>query len=193
MRCGEVGLSGPRYAEFWHQELEDRERGDVGESGEDKDEHRVEREVMRDEPCEDGSTGRSGGTAEADDRADAGGGEHVGGRSKEVCGPALMGGSGEAEESDGRPRVVGKQGMHVGDKHDWRDAEGADKESELAAGVDAVTVLHAVAREPSAGDGAEACSGVDDNERVFHVVEVEAIVVVEELREIEEIKPPDGV
>ncbi len=70
-----------------------------------------------------------------------------------------------------------------GTKHDGQDAQGADEEREFAAGVDAVTAFHAETGEPSASDGAEAGGGVDDDERVFDVVEVEAVVVVEELGE----------
>ena len=83
--------------------------------------------------------------------------------------------------------------MHVGNQHDRHDTDGADEESELATGVDGVPVLHAEAGEPSAGDGAEAGRGVDDDEGIFDVVQVQAVVVVEELGEIEEVKPPDGV
>ena len=83
-----------------------------------------------------------------------------------------MRGGGEAEESDGRPRVGGKERMHVGYEHDGHDADGADQESEFAAGVDAVAMLHAEAGEPSAGDGAETGGGVDDDEWVFDVAEV---------------------
>ncbi len=104
-----------------------------------------------------------------------------------------MGGGGETEESDGRPGVGGKECVHVGNQHDRHDADGADEESELATGVDAVSVLHAEAGEPSAGDRAEAGRGVDDDEGIFDVVQVQAVVVVEELGEIEEVKPPDGV
>ncbi len=56
-----------------------------------------------------------------------------------------------------------------------------------------MSVLHAEAGEPSAGDRAETGCGVDDDERIFDVVEVEAIVIVEEFGEIEEVEPPDGV
>src|SRR5271170_6990941 len=104
-----------------------------------------------------------------------------------------MGGGGEAEESDCGPGVVGEEGVHVGHEHDGHDADRADKESEFAAGVDAVSVLHAEAGEPPAGDGAEACGSVDDDERVFDVAEIKAVVIVEELGKIEEIEPPDGV
>ena len=104
-----------------------------------------------------------------------------------------MGGGGEAEESDGGPGVGGEERVHVGHEHERKDAEGADEKSELAAGVDAVAVLHAEAGEPAAGDGADAGDGVDGDERVFDVVEIEAVVVVEEFGEIEEIEPPDGV
>ena len=93
----------------------------------------MKREVVGDEPGEHGSAGCSGGTAEADDRADAGRGEHVGGGGEEVRGPALMGGSGKAEEPNRRPGVVGKERVHVGHKHDGHNADGADEKSELAA------------------------------------------------------------
>ncbi len=56
-----------------------------------------------------------------------------------------------------------------------------------------MAAVHAEAGEPAAGDGAYGGDGVDDDERVLGVVQVEAVVVVEELGEIEEIEPPDGV
>ena len=68
---------------------------EVGAGGDGEDEHRVEREVVLDEPGEDGAAGRSGCSADADDGGDGGGGEHVGGGGEEVGGPALMGGGGE--------------------------------------------------------------------------------------------------
>ena len=104
-----------------------------------------------------------------------------------------MSGGGEAEESDGRPGVGRKECVHVGHQHDRRDAERADEESELATGVDAVSVLHTEAGEPSAGDRAETGGGIDDDEGILDVVQVQAVVVVEELWEIKEVKPPDGV
>ena len=36
-------------------------------------------------------------------------------------------------------------------------------------------------------------TAVDDDQRILGMVEVEAVVVVEELGEIEEIEPPDGI
>ena len=83
-----------------------------------------------------------------------------------------MRGCGEAEQSDGGPGVGGKECVHVGNKHDGHDTDGADQERELAARVDAVAVFHAEAREPSAGNGAETGGRVNDDERVFDVVEV---------------------
>jgi len=148
---------------------------------------------VRDDPGEDGSAGGSGSAADADDGADAGGGEDVGWGGEEVGGPALVGGGGETEERDGGPGVGGEERVHVGHEHDGKGAEGADEKSELAAGVDAVAVLHAEAGEPAASDGADARDAIDNDERVFDVVEVEAVVVVEELGQIEEVKPPDGV
>ena len=148
---------------------------------------------MRDDPGEDGSAGGSGSSADTDDGADAGGGEHVGWGGEEICRPALVGGGGETEESDGGPGVGGEERVHVGHEHDGKDAEGADEESELAAGVDGVAVLHAEAGEPATGDGADAGDGVDGDEGVLDVIEVKTVVVVEELGEIEEIEPPDGV
>ena len=56
-----------------------------------------------------------------------------------------------------------------------------------------MAVLHAEAGEPAASDRAYGGGGVDDDERVLDVVQVEAVVVVEKLGEIEEIEPPDGV
>ena len=153
----------------------------------------MEREGVRDDPGEDRATGRTGCSAEPDNCADAGGREHVGGRGEEIGGPTLMGGGSKAEQSDSGPGVVGEQSVHVGHKHDGHNADGADKQSEFAAGVDAVAMFHAEAGEPSAGDRADAGCGVDDDEWIFDVVEVEAVVVVEELREIEEVEPPDGV
>src|SRR6266851_1799053 len=125
---------------------------------------------MRDEPGEESSANSSGGSAKANDRADAGRGKHVGRSGEEVRGPALMGGRGEAEQSDGGPGVGGKECVHVGNKHDGHDANGADQEGELAARVDAVSAIHAEAGEPSAGNGAETCSRVNDDERIFDVV-----------------------
>ena len=59
--------------------------------------------------------------------------------------------------------------MHVRNEHDGKHADGADKKSELAPGVDAVAVFHAEAGEPAAGDGADARGGVDDDERILYV------------------------
>ncbi len=87
---------------------------------------------MRDEPGEKGSACCSGCSTKADDRANAGRGKHVGWSGEEVRRPALMRGRGEAEQSDSRPGVVGKEGVHVGNKHDGHDTNGADEKSELA-------------------------------------------------------------
>src|SRR5487761_197786 len=104
-----------------------------------------------------------------------------------------MGGGGEGEEGDRGPGIGGGDGAHVRHKQDGKDAKGADEESELAAGVDAVAVVHAEAREPASGDGADAGDAVDDDERPFGVVEIKTVVLVEKLGEIEEIEPPDGI
>ena len=148
---------------------------------------------MGDKPGEEGSADCAGGAADTDDGADACGGKHIGWGGEEVCGPALVGGGGEAEESDGGPCVGGEEDVHVRDKHDRHDAQSAEQHGEFSSGVDAVTALHEEAGEPAASDGAEAGCSVDHDERVFDVAEIEAVVVVEELGEIEEIEPPDGI
>src|SRR5271170_7736068 len=133
LRCRMWWLGRLNYAELWHEELEDEERHEINTGGKDKDRHRVEGKVMGDEPGEACSTGRSGGTSDAHDSGDRSGGEHVGGGGEEVGGPALVGGSGETEESDGRPGVAGKERVHVGYEHNRRNAYGADEEGKLAA------------------------------------------------------------
>ncbi len=148
---------------------------------------------MGDKPCETCSAGGSGGATDADDGADAGGWEHVGWCGEEVGRPSLMSGGGETEEPDGGPRIIGEERVHVRDEHDGKHTDGADEEREFSAGVYGVTVLHAEAGEPATCDGTDAGAGVDDDEWVFDVAEIEAVVVVEELGEIEEIEPPDGV
>src|SRR5258707_13163943 len=117
---------------------------------------------MRDEPGEKLSARCSGGSAKTHHRAGTGGGKHVGRSREQVRGPALMRGRGEAKQSDGGPGVGRKESVHVGNKHDGRDTNGADEERELAARVDAVAVFHAEAREPSAGNRAETGGRVND-------------------------------
>lgn len=124
---------------------------------------------MGDEPGETRSTGRTGGPSDADNGRDLGRRKHIGGGGEEIRRPTLVGCGGEAEESDGGPGVGRKEGMHVRNKHDGQHTNGADEERKLAAGVDAVAVLHAEAGEPAPGDGADAGSGVDDDERIFDV------------------------
>ncbi len=148
---------------------------------------------MGDDPGEDGSSDGSGGSSNADHRADARRWEHVGRGREEVRGPTLMRGGGEAEERNRGPGVIGEEIVHVRHKHDGKDTESADEHGELASGVDAVSVLHAEAGEPAACDRSDAGDGVDDDERVLDVVEIEPVVIVEELREIEEVEPPDGI
>ena len=92
------------------------ERDDVGEGGDGEDEQGMEGEVVRDDPGEDCSAGGSGCSADADDGADGGGGEHVGGGGEEVGGPALMGGGGEREESVAGQGLVGKSVLMCGTK-----------------------------------------------------------------------------
>ena len=104
-----------------------------------------------------------------------------------------MRGGGETEESDGGPCVGREQGVHVGHEDDRGDAEGTDQHGDLAAGVYAVTVLHEEAGEPSAADGADARGCVDRDDERVGVAEVEAVVAVEELREVEEVEPPDAI
>ena len=80
-----------------------------------------------------------------------------------------MGCGGKTEESDGRPRIIRKQRVHVRYQHDRHYTESADKERKLSTGVDAVAVFHAEAGEPTSCDRANAGSGIDDNEGVFDV------------------------
>lgn len=176
-----------------NKQLEDNQRSDVSKSGHGKDDRRMHREDVRNDPSEERSASGSCGSAEPDDGADAGCREHVTGSGEDVGRPSLMRGCGEAEESDGWPGVAGEEVVHVRYEHDRRDAECADEHGDFASTVDAESTLHEEAREPSASDGAEAGSGVDDDERPLHVVEVEAIVVIEKFWKIEEIEPPDGI
>src|ERR1700689_94695 len=111
---------------------------------------------MRDQPCETCSSKCSRRAADAHNGADAGGWKHVGWRGEEIRGPALVSGGGEAEEANGRPCIVGEESVHVRNEHDGKHADGADRKSELAPGVDAVAVFHAEAGEPATGDGADA-------------------------------------
>ena len=104
---------GWRDAEARHQELEDRERDQVGRGGDGEDEQRMQREVALDDPGEAGSADRAGGAADADDGGDGGGGEHVAGRGEEVRGPALVGGGGERDEQRRGPRIGGEESAHV--------------------------------------------------------------------------------
>ncbi len=70
----------------------------------------------------------------------------------------------------------------------------ADEHGSLAAAVDGEATLRGEAGESAASDGADARYGVDDDEGILCVIEIEAVVLVEELGEmIEEIEPPDGV
>ncbi len=146
---------------------------------EGKDDKGMEREEVGDDPGEDRSVGCSGCSSEPNDGTDAGGGDNVGRRGEEIGRPALMRGGGEAEESDGGPGVMRRDHLHVGNEHDGQHAQSADEQGELAPGVDAMPVLHAEAGEPSTRDGAYRSGGIDDDERIFGLIEVEAIVVVE--------------
>ncbi len=77
---------------------------EVSAGGQGEDEQRVEREVVLDDPGEDGAADRSGGAADADDGGDGGRGEHVGGGGEEVGGPALVRGGGQRDEQRWRAR-----------------------------------------------------------------------------------------
>ncbi len=180
-------------SETGNEELEDRQRDNVGRRSHQEDGHGVQREDVGDDPGKDGSASGSCRSTEAYDCAETGGGKHVRRGGEEIGRPALMGGGGKAEESDGRPGVGGEEGVHVRHEHDRRDAESADEHGDLAAGVDAEAAIHEEAREPSAPNGADAGGGVDDDEGVLYLAEVEAVVVVEEFGQIEEVEPPDGV
>ena len=81
----------------------------------------------------------------------------------------------------------------MGNEHDGQDTKSTDEQSELSSGINTVAAIHAEAREPSASDRAYSSCGVDDDERILGLIEIEAIVVVEKHGEIEEIEPPDGV
>ena len=99
----------------------------------------------------------------------------------------------KTEESDSRPRVGGKERVHVRHEHDGHYTDRTDEHGDLAPGVDAVTTLHQEAGEPAADDGTEAGRGIDDDERIFNLAEIQTVVVVEKLGKIEKIEPPDRV
>ena len=90
--------------------------------------------------------------------------------------------------------LLGKSVPMWGTKHERAGRRGPEEHGDLAAAVDGVAAVHEEAGERAASDGADGGDDVDgDDERILGVVEVEAVVAVEELGEIEEIEPPDAV
>ena len=89
--------------------------------------------------------------------------------------------------------MVGKSVRMWGTKMSGRTQK-AREHGDLAAGVDGVAAVHEAAGERIRRRWSRRwrrCRG--DDERVLACVEVEAVVVVEELGEIEEVEPPDAV
>jgi len=127
---------------------------------------------MRDQPGKAGSSKGSRGASNPDDCADAARGEHIRWCGEDVGRPPLVGGCGETEEANCRPRIVGEERVHVRDEHDGKDTQSADQKRELAARVDAVAVLHAEARQPASSDGPDTRRSIDDDKWIFDVAEI---------------------
>ena len=99
----------------------------------------------------------------------------------------------QREQRDGRPRVGGEDDAEVRHKKNGDDQQGADEQGILSPCIYSVSAFNDKAREPTAADGSHGGNTIDDDQRVLGVVEVQAVVVVQEHREIEEIEPPDGI
>ena len=104
-----------------------------------------------------------------------------------------MCGGRERDDSHGGPVVLSEDGVGIGNKHDGKHGEGADEHGKFSAGVDGMSVLHAEAGEPSASDRPYAGAGVDGDDGRGALLHGEPVGLVEELGEIEEVEPPDGV
>ena len=153
----------------------------------------MEGEVALDDPCEGGSADGPGCSSDADDGGDGGGGEHIAGGGEEIGGPALVGGGGEGDEKCCGPGVRGEEGAHVRDEYDGEDTEGHEEHGEFASMVDGHAAMHESAGEGASQDGAYGRDEIDGDDVPVSGFEAEAVVAIEELREIEEIEPPDAV
>ena len=98
-----------------------------------------------------------------------------------------MGGRSERDEQDRGPHA------DVVDEDDRDHADGTDAHRGLAGGVNGPASLDETTGDPAAADAADVRNQVDGNERQADILQVDAVLLVQESRNPEEIEPPDRV
>src|ERR1700744_4550340 len=99
-----------------------------------------------------------------------------------------MRGSGKAEQPNGGPLRIERVDDEDGSYSASADEHGSEARSD--GGEAEFAERHG---QPSAADAADGRSSVDDDEREAHVLQVEAVLFAEEIRQPEEEEPPDGI
>ena len=145
------------------------------------------RQDLADHEREDHATDRAGHATDTDDRAHGFAGEHVGSEGEDVGRPALVRGRSERDEEHRGPHA------NVVDEDDRNDADSADAHCGLARRIDRPAGLDEAGGDPPTADAADIRNQVDSHQWQSDVLEVDAVLLVEETRDPEEVEPPDRV
>ena len=142
---------------------------------------------LADDEREEHAADSAGHATDADDRAHGLAGEHVGGEGEDISRPALVRGRSQRDEEHRRPHA------DVVNEDDRDDADGTNAHRGLAGRIDRPSGPDQATREPAAPDAAHVGDEVDCDERESDILEVDAMLLVQEARNPEEVEPPHWV